>query len=165
MTSEPRLEYRKEQPYAAIRAQVPFPIDGILPVLWEQVAIFLASRSRPACGAPFIRYLTTDMTRQLDIEVGFPVPAGTPGNGRVTVGMLPAGHYAVLVHSGPYEDLITATARLLEWAKKNRIAWKTDVKDDIEWWAGRVEWYPTNPAAEQDPGKWQTELAFLTAGI
>jgi hypothetical protein len=87
------------------------------------------------------------------------------GNDRASAGLLPAGRYAVLLYTGLYDNLVSVTAGLLEWAEKNSIVWKTDVLDDVEWWAGRVEWYPTDPADEPDPGKWQTELAFLTAEV
>jgi len=164
MVNEPRLEYRAEQHYAAIRAQVPLPFGDVLPGLWGEVSAFLAGKGIAPSGAPFIRYLTTDMSKKLDIEVGFPVAGSVPGNERVLAGLLPAGRYAVLLYTGPYDALVEVTAGLLEWAKKNSIVWRTYLFDNVEWWAGRVEWYPTDPAAEPDPRKWQTELAFLTAG-
>ena len=163
MADEPRLEYRDEQPYLAIRTQVPIPFGKVLPGLWGEVAAFLKDRGIEPSGAPFVRYLTTDMANKLDIEVGFPVSSSMPGDERVSAGRLPAGRYAVLLYTGPYRKLVKVTAGLLEWAKKENIIWKTTKIDHVEWWEGRVEWYPTDPAAEPDPQKWRTELAFLTA--
>jgi hypothetical protein len=67
----------------------------------------------------------------------------------------------VLLYFGHYENLAAVTGDFLAWAEKNKIIWQTTTKDGIEWWAGRIEWYPTDPDNESDPQKWQTELAFL----
>jgi effector-binding domain-containing protein len=166
MIHAPRLEDRESQAYVAIRTQVSSPFGEILPGLWREVSAFLTDRGIAASGAPFFRYLTTDMSQKLDLEVGFPVSVSVAvaGNERVSAGILPAGRYAVLLYTGPYDALVGVTVELLEWAKKNQIVWKTYLIDNVEWWAGRVEWYPIDPAAEPDPKKWQTELAFLTTG-
>jgi effector-binding domain-containing protein len=166
MITPPALEYRPEQPFAAIRTQVAIPFGQVLGPLWGEVAAWLESQGIAPSGAPFIRYLTTDMSAKLDIEVGFPVAAASTGNGRVVVGAFPAGRYAVLVYTGPYEGdgLVKATAALLDWAKANHVTWRVSHNDGVEWWDGRAEWYLTDPRGEPDPQKWQTELAFLTAG-
>jgi hypothetical protein len=163
MIAKPKLEYRHAQPYVAIRAQLPIPFGDVLPGLWGETGGYLAGRGRTPSGAPFIRYLTTDMSRKLDVEVGFPVASPVPGSDRVAAGILPAGRYAVLLYTGPYDGLVSVTAGLLEWAKKKGVAWRTETRDTVEWWAGRIEWYPVDPAKEPDARKWQTELAFLTA--
>ena len=73
MNTEPKLEHRKEQPYVAVRAQVGIPFGELLGGLWGEANAFLASKGLTPSGPPFIRYLTTDMDKKLDIEVGFPV--------------------------------------------------------------------------------------------
>jgi effector-binding domain-containing protein len=163
MLTEPKLEYRNEIHYAAIRTQVVIPFGGVLPALWGGVFAWLASQGIAQAGAPFIRYLTTDMSQKLDLEVGVPVAQPVPGDRRISTGVFPAGRYVVAVYNGPYEGLIHATAEFLDWAKKNHIIWQTTLIDKTEWWEGRVEFYITDPAAEPDPQKWQTELAFLVA--
>ncbi len=163
MISQPRLEYRKEQYYIAIQTQVPVPFGKYLNPLWDEVQSWMESRGIPRSGAPFIRYLTTDMTKKLDIEVGFPVAAAVAGDERITFGVLPAGKYATLTYTGPYKGngVYKANVALLEWADENHIAWKTSQIDNVEWWGGRVEWYLTDPKEEPDTKKYQTELAFL----
>jgi hypothetical protein len=52
-----------------------------------------------------------------------------------------------------------ATADLLEWAGEKGIAWKMNGRE----WAGRVEWYLSDPARQPDMSTWTTEIAFLTA--
>lgn len=168
MTREPRLEQRNERPYAAIRMQAPIPFGPILGPLWGEVNAWLAGRGLAPAGAPFVRYITTDMARKLDLEVGFPIAAAplgaaASGNGRVSTGVFPAGRYAVLLYTGNYDGLVEATAGLLAWGAKNGVVWQTLAEANTEVWEARVEWYLTDPAAEPDPAKWQTELTFLVA--
>ena len=70
-----------------------------------------------------------------------------------------------MLYTGPYKGkgIYKATVAILEWAKQNQIVWDTTIKEDVEWWAGRVEWYLTDPATQADTHKYRTELAFLTA--
>ena len=163
MITPPRLEQRGAQPFASIREQVPIPFGDRLPPLWREVATWLAAKGQHPAGAPFIRYLSTDMTRKLDIEVGFPTPEVLPADGRVHTGVIPPGHYAVTEYHGPYDGLVTATAAFLGWAKNNNLTWQKADRDGVEWWEARYEYYITDPMEEPDPGKWITELAFLTA--
>ena len=165
MVTRPGLEYRSEKYYVAIRKQVSIPFGELLPPLWGEVGAWLAGKGMAPSGVPFIRYLTTDMAKKLDIEVGFPVVTAVPGDERISAGVIPAGRYATLVYSGPYdnEGLVNATAGLLAWAEANHITWQTSIRDQIEWWEARYEFYLTNPAEEPDSQKWQTELAFLVA--
>ena len=88
MTMEPKLEYRKEQPYVAVRAQVGIPFGDVLGGFWDEANAFLASKGLTPSGPPFIRYLTTYMEKKLDIEVGFPVASRIDGNDRITTGVL-----------------------------------------------------------------------------
>ena len=60
--------------------------------------------SRP----PFIRYLVIDMAAELEIELAVPTGAPVAGSGRVRPGVLPEGRYAVLRHTGPYDDGLIA---------------------------------------------------------
>jgi effector-binding domain-containing protein len=101
------------------------------------------------------------METRLDIEVGIPVETPVTGDGPVSSGLLPAGRYAVVTHTGPYDGLVSANAALLAWAEENGIAWQ--MSDDGKMWGARIEWYETDPAEEPDPQKWETELAFLVA--
>jgi effector-binding domain-containing protein len=162
MISEPELKNRPEQHYAAVRMQVLIPFGDVLPSLYGEVNDWLAGKGMSPAGAPIIRYLTTDMSRKLDIEVGWPVSAPISGDSRIIPGLIPAGRYAVTTYTGPYDGLVDATAALLAWADKNNIAWKKSTVDGIEWWDARFEIYLTDPGIESDPQKWKTELVFLT---
>jgi len=165
MISEPKLENRDKQHYIAIRTQVPIPFGKYLGPLWEEVNRWSKNQGIVSTGSAIIRYLTTDMSKKLDIDVGFVIDQAVPGDERITVDVLPAGQYATLLYTGPYKGkgIYKATVAILEWAKQNQIVWDTTVKEDAEWWAGRVEWYLSDPAIEADTHKYRTELAFLTA--
>jgi len=163
--TEPKLEQRDEQPYIAIRRQVTKQEIG--PVLGDQVVpdvfTWLESKGVAPAGAPFFRYLAIDMTGEghFDIEVGIPVATAVPGAGIVTAGVLPAGRYAVLVNTGPYDDLVDAHTALHAWGEANGIVWQT--ADDGKSPGVMLESYVTNPAEEPDPQKWQTDIVYLVA--
>jgi effector-binding domain-containing protein len=163
MVSEPKIERRKRQNYLAIRMAVPIPFGKYLQPAWDEVYDWLKSRDIKPSGPALIRYLTTDMSKELDIDVGFTVDRAVKGDERITADFLPAGRYATLLYTGPYrgKGIFKATVALLEWAKENEVRWDTSRKKGIEWWNGRAEFYFSDPAIEKDPTKFKTELAFL----
>ena len=165
MITKPKIEFRAEQTYAAIRAKVAVPFGSVLGDLWGEVQTWLASQEAAMTGAALIRYLTTDMSKELDIEVGFLVAEALPGKSRISAGILPAGRYAVLSYTGPYQGdgIYRANIALIEWAKQNHIVWQMSTQDNVEWWGGRAEIYLTDPEKEPDSKKWRTELVFLVA--
>ena len=133
---------------------------------------WLAANGIPPAGPPFVRYLVIDSGARLRVDLGVPVagpvtaavtgPASS--NGRVRSGVLPAGRYAVLRHTGPYDGLVAASAALEKWAAGRGVefdAWDTP---DGRAWRSRVEHYLTDPSAEPDPAKWETDVAFMTSG-
>jgi DNA gyrase inhibitor GyrI len=98
------------------------------------------------------------MDKELEIDVAVPVASPVKVDGQIIADVLPAGKYAVMLHTGHPAELEEATANLLDWANKNNIQWKMNG----ERWGGRVEWYYSDPDIEPDMTKWETELAFLT---
>jgi effector-binding domain-containing protein len=163
MITEPKLERRKKQHYVAIRMAVPIPFGKYLQPAWDEVSDWLQSKGIKPPGPAIIRYLTTDMSKKLDIDVGFTVDKAVKGDDRITVDFLPAGRYATLLYTGTYKGkgIFKATVALLEWAKENKIKWDTSKKKGVEWWNGRSEFYFSDPAVDKDPKKYETELAFL----
>jgi effector-binding domain-containing protein len=163
MITAPKLEQRTEQRYVAIRTAVPIPFGKYLQPLWGEVSAWLNNKGVTSFGPAIIRYLTTDMSKKLDIEVGFIVDQALPGNERIGADALPAGQYATLVYTGSYrgKGIYKATVALLDWAQENHIVWDTTSRDNVEWWNGRAELYLTDPDHEPDVKKYQTQLAFL----
>ena len=163
MLSKPKLENRQKQTYTAIRTALPIPFGKYLQPLWDEVDGWLKSQGIGSPGPAIIRYLTTDMSKKLDIDVGFVVDEPMPAKDRIIVDILPAGRYATLLYTGPYKGkgIFKANVALLDWAKETGIVWNTTSKNGVEWWNGRVEWYLNDPAQEADTKKYRTELAFL----
>jgi effector-binding domain-containing protein len=165
MITEPKIERRRKQHYVAIRMAVPIPFGKYLQPAWDEVYDWMKSKEIEPSGPAIIRYLTTDMSKELDIDVGFTVVKAVKGDERITADFLPAGNYATLLYAGPYKGkgIFKATVALLEWAKDNKIKWDTAKKKGVERWNGRAEFYFSDPAVEKDPTKFKTELAFLVA--
>jgi effector-binding domain-containing protein len=181
MLTEPKVVEFAAQPYVAIRALTTMQtMDTVLVPLHPQVFAWLAERDiRPGwlaqgdadpVGLPFWKYNVIDMARELEVEVGVPVPAGAVGDDRVLAGVLPAGRYATLRYTGHPDGLISATAFLLDWAQRQNLAFDAAPAAGDHWgsrlevyeWASRLEVYETDP--DPDMNKWTTQLLFRLAG-
>ncbi len=165
MITQPRIERHRKQNYVGIRMAVPIPFGKYLQPAWNEVYKWMMHRDIKPSGPAIIRYLTTDMSKELEIDVGFTVARAAKGNGRILADFLPAGRYATLLYTGPYKGkgIFKATVAILDWAKENKVKWNTSKKKGVEWWNGRAELYYSDPATEKDPTKFKTELAFLVA--
>jgi effector-binding domain-containing protein len=163
MVTQPKLENRQQQYYAAIRTQVPIPFGRYLQPLWKKVNDWLKSQGINSPRPAIIRYLTTDMSKKLDIDVGFEMDQRIAGDERIIVDVLPSGQYATLLYTGPYrgKGIFKANVAMMEWAKANGIVWNTSSKNGVEWWNGRVERYLVDPAREPDTKKYQAEVAIM----
>lgn len=155
---QPQITQRAAQSYVAIPVTVRMQdfaaaIDRGFPELFA----WLTDHSLAPTGPPFIRYLRVDMNGELAVELAAPVDGTASVNERVRGGMLPAGRYVTLLHTGPYEDLVQANAAVQQWASERGLDWAMDG----ETWRGRVEHYLTDPAHEPDPSRRQTEVAYL----
>jgi effector-binding domain-containing protein len=163
MTHEPQIQERAAQDYAAIPMTVtmdglPAAVDEGFPELFG----WLGGQGIAPAGPPFIRYRVIDMAAKMQIELAVPVAAPVTGSGRVQPGSLPAGRYAVLRHTGPYDGLIASNAALQDWAQRHGIqfdAWDTP---EGSAWRSRAEHYLTDPRTEPDPARWETDVAYLT---
>jgi effector-binding domain-containing protein len=164
ITTEPKIEYRVELPYAGIRTQIRHQEmgSGIIPQLHGEILAWLAEQEAQPAGPPFMRYSVIDMADKMDIELGWPVAAFLTGNGRINADVLPAGRYASLIYTG-VENGIKGNGVLIKWAEENDLAWDRwdDEKGDA--FASRVEFYLTDPDDEPDMSKWETEVAIKLA--
>ena len=124
---------------------------------------WLGAHGHEPVGPPFWKYNVIDMDAELDVEVGVPVATVVAGDDVVGAGVLPAGKYVTVVHTGPPADLEDATRELLEWADAQGLTWDVTTGEDGEHWTARLEEYLTDPAQEPDQAKWQTRLAFRLA--
>jgi effector-binding domain-containing protein len=163
MLGNPKIEHRQELRYAAIRTALPIPFGSKIPPLWGEVWKWLEAKGFTSSQAALIRYLTTDMSQKLDMDIGYVVDRDISGDERIRVDRLPAGDYATLLYTGPYrgKGVYKANVAMIEWANENNVHWSISRKDGVEWWNGRVEFYLTDSDKEKDTKKYQTELAFL----
>jgi hypothetical protein len=164
MLSEPEVIERPAQPYVAIKAQVTMQTLGpTLVPLHARVLTWLHDQHTPAAGAPFWKYDRVDMDGTLDVEVGVPTAAAMDADDEVLSGLLPAGRYGMLRHTGHPDGLLDATGFLLTWAQQQHLAWDVERGPDGEHWTARLEIYETDPAVEPDMTRWTTQLAFRLA--
>ena len=164
MLTLPKIEARPERAYAYIRFTVPMnevakPANEGFPALFG----FLAQNQIKPVGAAFYNYRRIDMAATMEIEAGVPVERIGTGDGRILFGTLPAGNYAMLTHTGHYNELMDVTAVMIGWLKEKGIALDVQSQPDGDHFACRLEIYETDPAEEPDPNKWVTILAFKTA--
>jgi DNA gyrase inhibitor GyrI len=168
MSQEPQLEQRAARDYAGIGATVPMEgISGAIDDAFPELFGWLEASGIPPAGPPFVRFLVIDMEPDLRIEMGVPVaePITVPSGDSVRVrpGLLPGGQYVVLRHIGPYDGLIASNAALQEWATARGVTFDAWDTPEGSAWRGRFEQYITDPSAEPDPAKWQTDIAYLTS--
>lgn len=157
MGASPSIEKRVDQPYAAIPVSVRIEeLASVVPPLTDRVLDWLASRGITPTGPPFWRYVVVDMENKLELETGVPVANPIEGNDEVRTGVLPAGRYATVVHTGHPDTLVTATRDLLQWASARDLEWDSDGNR----WGCRLEEYLSDPAEVPDMSQWQTRLAF-----
>jgi effector-binding domain-containing protein len=176
MDPEVQIQRREAQSYAAIPMQVTMDtLAGAVDQAFPELFGWLARHAIAPAGPPFIRYLVIDMAAGLQIEMGVPVAAAIDGDGsdgasgdgnsgdggRITPGVLPAGRYAVLRHTGPYDGLIAGNAALQRWAEEHGITLDSWDTPEGTAWRARAEHYLTNPATEPDPAKWEVDVAYL----
>jgi effector-binding domain-containing protein len=163
MLVTPEIETRTEQPYVAIRARV--TMDGIaaFAVRTGEVFGWLGARGLTPAGPPFLKFNVIDMARELEMENGVPVAAPVTGDDLVVAGVLPAGRYATVTHTGHPSELVEVTGALLDWGAEQGLTWDMSPSEDGDRWGARLEFYLTDPAEEPDMSKWQTQLAFRLA--
>jgi effector-binding domain-containing protein len=153
----PTIETRIDQPYAAIPVKVSMAeLGSVVPPLTDRVFGWLTARGITPAGPPFWRYVVVDMDNELELEAGVPVASLVEGTGEIRPGVLPAGRYATVVHTGHPDTLVTATRYLLEWAAERDLEWDSDG----ETWGCRLEEYLSDPDEVPDMREWQTRLAF-----
>lgn len=167
MVTDPKIDSRKEQPYASIRTKVSMAElgSGIIPQLHGEVMGWLKAQGASPAGVPLIIYRAINMNDKLDLEMAWPTASVLKGNERITTGSLPAGKYGSVLYTGPYEGpgLMDANRVLIEWAREKGIEWDGGTGPNGDTFAARYENYITDPGEEPDPNKWETEVAIKMA--
>jgi effector-binding domain-containing protein len=124
---------------------------------------WLETQGATPAGPPFFRYNLINMNADLQVEVGVPVGQVVHGDNQVQDGVLPAGRYVTVTHIGAPDTLVGAVGNVLDWAASEGLSWDRVETQHGERWGCRLESYLTDPRAEPDMTKWETELAFRLA--
>ncbi|GLQ56070.1 GyrI-like domain-containing protein [Devosia nitrariae] len=163
MLSEPTIIERDDQPYLAIRRIVKIPFGMVASKTLADLQRRMKKRGIAGIDAPFFRYNIIDMPAALEIDFGWPTERQEESDDLLVSGVLPAGRYAALTHTGPYKDLIAANGALLDWIKAQGLTLDQHASPAGDVFGCRLEFYPTDPKVEKDKSKWVTELAFRLA--
>jgi effector-binding domain-containing protein len=160
-----RVETRPETPTAGITETVTMTQFARIADRIPEIAGWIVEHGSHPAGAPYFRYHVVDMAAELVVEAGFPVPddGALTSAGDVTVGTVPAGRYVTTVHRGHPDELIDVTGALLRWAAAEGLTFDRHDTEAGDAWAGRFEFYRTDPAEEPDMSRWEVELAFKLA--
>ena len=148
-----KVEEMPEQSALAIRetaavAEIPAKMGECFDALCR----FFGERRIPFAGPPFALYHSwSDAATVMD--VGFPVSAGTAGEGRIQAITLPGGRIVTGTHIGPYDKIVETYNAMDSWMKANGLT-----PAPLMW-----ETYLTDPQAEPDPSKWVTRLFWPLA--
>jgi effector-binding domain-containing protein len=162
--ADPTVLEREPQAYVGVRAVVTIDTIGTIADRIPELIGWLAARRVTPAGAPFLRYLTIDMARQLEVEAGVPVGEPVDGADGVVYRWLPGGRYAVATHIGHPDGLIDATGDLLRWAEERGLRWDVHDTPAGAAWGCRLEVFNTDPRTEPDMDRWSTDLVFRLAG-
>ncbi|MBM2623704.1 GyrI-like domain-containing protein [Actinoplanes sp. LDG1-06] len=160
---EPKIVELGAQPYVGRRENITMTqfarVADHLPTMFAR----LGERGVPVAGAPFFRYRVIDMSADLVVEAGIPITAPVEVASPMFVEMLPAGRYATVTHVGHPDELMAVTARLLDWARDQGLAFDMQPTPTGEVWGCRLEVLMSNPAEEPDMHRWRTDLFFRLA--
>lgn len=164
MLSEPKIVERTAQPYAFVRRTIGMnDITRIADKMTSEFFSQLGTLGIALTGAPFFKYSCFHNDGKIDLEWGAPVPAGTIGDDLIVTGTLPGGRYVSAMHTGPFNGLREATAKVLKWAEDRDLEFDTAETHNSVTFACRLEVYLTDPRTEPDSRKWQTEITMRLA--
>src|SRR5665213_3410426 len=79
MFDEPSISPRDAQACGAIGAAVTVEGFDVVEGLTDEVVTWIGARGAVPAGSPLVRIVTSDMSGELDIEVGVPVNDPPPG--------------------------------------------------------------------------------------
>lgn len=125
--------------------------DDVLAWYGEAMAeLDAALVGRPPLGPPGGRYANELFTGGRGEVLVYRPVADPPARGRVRPVELPAAELAVVVHSGPHDDIDVTYGRLGAWVVEHALAV-----------AGPVhETYLVGPRDTPDPAAWRTEIGW-----
>lgn len=169
---QPRIEERSPQPYLAIeaRARTEAEFRAAIDRTMPAVVRWVGTHGLTPAGAPFIRYVVVDESELPGVgpppatfEAAVPLAEPAAGEGDVRAGELPAGRWLVTLHRGGYSGLSAAHAILHAWAAEEGVVVDRRPAEDGTAYGGAFEQFRVGPVEEQDPWRWETDVAYLLA--
>jgi effector-binding domain-containing protein len=162
MITEPVVINNPKRRYAAIEMDLAMQdIPKLLPPLIGEVAEWLGKNKIQPVSPAFFRYLRMGDDMRLLVHVGFVVNEDFKEEGRVKKWAFPAGKYLTASYFGDYMNLRSAHMELEKCAVDRKL---NEVRGmQAGEFGSRAEFYPTDPAEEPDPSKWETVLEILLA--
>ncbi len=95
-------------------------LPRVLADVYGRIMQYLGEMKVQPNGHPFVLYNNMDMSN-LDIEVGFEVPAGLTVKGDLIPGSIPAAKVVSMVYTGPYEECGPAYEAMAHWMMDNKL--------------------------------------------
>ena len=145
---EPELVSAEPVTTAVVRAVVPVSgLTGFFDASFRELTTTTTEQGVALLGPAFALY-RGPFAEIVDLEVGFPVDRPIPAEGNVVASELPGGLLARGTHSGSFDGLGDAWARLAAWLGEQGHAPAAE----------RWESYVTQPSPDMDPRDLRTEL-------
>ena len=146
---QPTIATRERQAYLAVATKVTMEGFDVVEGLTDEVFAWLSHQGVAPSGPPFVRIVTSDMTAELDIEVGVLVDDPPAGDDRFIIGAVPAGSYATLIYSLTDEnDHYQSNVEIRAWAANEGLEWDIDRDSGTDVWVGRFEFFRTDRSSD-----------------
>ena len=164
MITVPALTERPSAHYVAIDVVASMDeLPTVIPQVFDELFPWVEAQGVDPTGASFIKYDVISMPERLAMQFAIQVPEPLAGDDRVHPGVIPAGIYGVITHTGPNNELYDVTAVIIGWAKERSIEWDAHDTPEGQAFVSRLERYLVDPGDEPDPSKWVTEDAIKVA--
>ena len=145
MLTTPQIVDREAQRYVAVRRTVSMNELGDIAAATSDLVIEFAREAGQTSSETFIKYNVIDMEGLMELEFGVPITGDVATSGEFFTGEIPAGRYATVTHTGPYDELYDANAMLVGWAKERELSWDSEPAGAGERFASRLETYLNDP--------------------
>jgi effector-binding domain-containing protein len=152
MFDEPSITARESQSYVAIVTAVTMDGFDVVEALTGEVFAWIGAHGAAPSGPPFVRIVTSDMSGELDIEVGVPLDDPPAGDDRFVIGSIPRGTYVTLIYTvADDHDHYQANVELQAWAANQGVEWEIDRSSGVEISGGRFEFFRSDLSSEGKP--------------
>ncbi|MBX3584729.1 MAG: GyrI-like domain-containing protein [Rhizobiaceae bacterium] len=161
MLSLPRIIERNPQPYVAVRERL--ALRDMKPVVDKAMGVLfggLKDAGVTPAGPVFFKYDVIDMSGLCEIEFAVPVAERVAAPDHLVADVLPAGRYAELAWTGPYDALFEVNAVLAGWAAHKGLRWDARGSPEGDRFAARLEIYERGPSDGVSANEFVTTVAI-----